>query len=227
MPSNAKTILAGLVFLLSVSQITRVTGCDPFLTRPAPTTYNSAPIDVTSDPIQADYSQPDPIVLNRDGNAYALTPVAKYTISGRIVSQRRYRPGWDYGLAAELSPVDFAMTWGDLAKPESDQYIRYDHGQRFMHYYYDPGKVPFTQQYMIEHSSNTHLIPATPNIDRVIKTVKKNEIAVLDGYLVNMRSLQKQSVYTWSTSLTRKDTGGGACELMYVTEIRIGNAVYR
>lgn len=227
MPSNLKTLLAGALFILGFWQITRVIGCDPFLTRPKPTAFDATPIITSEDPIQTDYTQPEPIVLKRDGNDYVLTPVAKYTISGRIVSTRLYRPGWDFGLAAELSPVDFAMTWGDLANPETDKFIRYDHGQRFMHFYYNPSTVPFKQEYLIEHSSNTHLIPASPTVDRVIKTVKKNEVVVLDGYLVNMTSHQKRGVYTWSTSLTRKDTGGGACELMYVTQVRIGTSVFR
>jgi hypothetical protein len=227
MSSQLKTILAAAIFIICLWKITHVLDWHPFLTRPSPTAYNSAPISVAEDPIQIDYSQPEPFVLTRDGRDYQLTPVAKYTISGRIVSTRHYSAGWDYGLAAELSPVDFAMAWGDLAKPEMDQYIHYDHGQRFMHYRYNPQTVPVSAQYMIEHASNTHLIPASPVVDRVIKTVKTNEIVVLNGYLVNMSSVQGLSHFGWSTSLTRKDTGGGACELMYVTEVRIGNAVFR
>jgi hypothetical protein len=227
MSSQLKTILAAVFFIVSFWKIANVVDWHPFLTRPKPSAVNTSPISTVEDPIQTDYSQPEPFVLTIEGRAYNLTPVAKYSISGRIVSTRHYSSGWDYGLAAELSPVDFAMTWGELAKPEMDQYIHYDHGQRFMHFRYNPQTAPVPQQYMIEHSSNTHLIPANANIDRVIKTVKINEIAALDGYLVNMSSVQGRSRFTWSTSLTRKDTGGGACELMYVTEVRIGNAVYR
>jgi hypothetical protein len=228
---NSKALLLLGVALFIGWHLLHAVGCDPLITRPRADSMSSEPVITSNDPLQTPYSpsSPDekPLVLNRAGIEYNIHPVANYSISGRVVSRRRYYSGWDYGLAADLSPVDFALVWGDLAKTQMDRFISYDHGQRFFHYHYK-NDIPVTADYIISHSSNNHLIPATPKIDRAIKTVKAGELVQVDGYLVNVDAhTQGGGFMSWSTSLTRTDTGGGACELIYVTQLKIGNSIYR
>jgi hypothetical protein len=35
-----------------------------------------------------------------------------------------------------------------------------------------------------------------------------------------------QTVATWNTSTTRSDTGNGACEIVYVTRLQVGERVF-
>ena len=61
-------------------------------------------------------------------------------------------------------------------------------------------------------------------------TIKKNDIVKLDGYLVDIYTDAGEIVA--KTSLSRFDNnatsrGYGACEDMYVTQVQIGNRIYR
>ena len=49
-----------------------------------------------------------------------------------------------------------------------------------------------------------------------IKRVKQDQTVRLQGWLVEIRS---DDGWQWRSSLTREDSGDGACELIYVCEI--------
>jgi hypothetical protein len=61
-----------------------------------------------------------------------------------------------------------------------------------------------------------HLIPASDAVRRSIDRVRPGELVHLEGFLVDAR---RPDGWHWNTSLTREDTGFGACELVYVEEI--------
>src|SRR5690606_12349356 len=65
-------------------------------------------------------------------------------------------------------------------------------------------------------SANMHLIPADSNVRRQLKGVRPGIVVHLRGYLVNA---SRADGFTWNTSLTRNDTGAGACELFYVESV--------
>jgi hypothetical protein len=44
-----------------------------------------------------------------------------------------------------------------------------------------------------------------------------NDLVELEGYLVYV----KGDNFTWNSSLTRNDTGDGACEVLYVEKISV------
>ena len=80
--------------------------------------------------------------------------------------------------------------------------------------------------YIITHSANNHIIPATENVQRALKIIKKRDRVVLEGYLVNLKGTYKGREVRWNTSLSRTDTGNGSCELFYVSKVRIDTRVY-
>ena len=60
--------------------------------------------------------------------------------------------------------------------------------------------------------------------------IKKNDIVKIDGYLVDIYTDKSELVAR--TSMSRTDTnptsrGSGACEDMYVTQIQIGDKIYK
>jgi hypothetical protein len=63
-----------------------------------------------------------------------------------------------------------------------------------------------------------HMIGATDVIERKLKSVRAGQIVKLSGYLVEARGADG---WIWRSSLTRDDTGAGACELVWVTELDI------
>jgi hypothetical protein len=67
-------------------------------------------------------------------------------------------------------------------------------------------------------ATNTHLIPADEAILRQLKRTAPGRVVKLQGYLVNAVG---DDGYRWNSSLTRDDTGAGACELIYVQSVSV------
>ena len=178
-------------------------------------------IDTSRDPIQVPFKADEPIIREIKNGYFIITPVTEYRLSGVVVGKGTYSSDW----GGEISPVDLAISWGRLAQPESSQYIKYTQGNRWYLYQYKPGS-PFDNSYIISHSSNNHIIPATENIRRAVKAVRKKDKIVLEGFLVNVKGIYKEQPVAWNTSLSRTETGSGSCELFYVSKVRIDTKVY-
>ena len=55
------------------------------------------------------------------------------------------------------------------------------------------------------------MIPASPEIDRRLRAVRAGDVIRLRGYLVRVEATDG---WQWRSSLSRADTGAGACELV-------------
>jgi hypothetical protein len=177
-------------------------------------------IDISSDPIQtADIDTIIPgIVLS--GSHFSITPKARYKISGMLISKRRYLRGY----MSRLSPFDYALIWGKV--PQYLDYLKFDQIVRFCLFKYKKG-LPISIEYIGNHLSNNHLIPSTKNIRKALGKAKKEDLIILDGYLVKVFGKDKKGRTTsWSSSMNRTDDGNGACEIIYVTRLRINNDIY-
>jgi hypothetical protein len=62
------------------------------------------------------------------------------------------------------------------------------------------------------------MIPASGEVARQLKSVRAGNMVHLKGYLVEVTSPQG---FRWKSSLTREDTGGGACELILVESLYV------
>ena len=139
-----------------------------------------------------------------------LTIKAEYDIRGVVKGKRKYS---DY--SSLVSDYDVILVWGDLNKEEYDQYINYSQSGRWYHYTYEPGMVK--ERYIANHSANVHLIPENDEVKREIKKIRKNDYIRIEGYLVDVHFENG----AWETSMTRADTGNGACEILFVKELHI------
>jgi hypothetical protein len=63
-----------------------------------------------------------------------------------------------------------------------------------------------------------HMIPADEAVLKTLRNVRRGDLISLDGYLV---SVTGPGGWRWDTSLTRTDTGNGACEIVWVKRIEI------
>ncbi len=204
-------IIGGLLILCLLSS------CD----RPKKSGMDFDNIDTSGDPIQTSYKSEEPIVKETKNGHFTITQVAEYKLSGMVVSKETYSDDWN----AKVSPIDLAIVWGKLAEPENAPYITYSQSNRWYFYQYK-AESPFDNSFVISHSANNHIIPANENIREAVKTIGKRDKIVLEGFLVNIKGTYEGRAVTWNTSLTRKDTGDGSCELFYVTKVRIDTDVY-
>jgi len=204
-----KYIILLLLFLLQ--------GCSS----PVPSGEDYTEINVSGKPIQIPLKNVEPMTMEGKDYSFTISPLTSYKISATVAGKKFYSSGWQ----AKVSPVDLALAWGKLAEPEYDTYITYSQSDRWYFYEYKHGS-PFTNPYVINHSSNNHVIPAADNILSAIKTIKKKERITLEGYLVHVHGRYQGGPFWWRSSQTRSDTGNGSCEVFYVTKIRVGNKIY-
>jgi len=68
------------------------------------------------------------------------------------------------------------------------------------------------------NSANVHISPYNEEIEKQINDLKKDDLIYLEGYLVNI--LDESNNYRFISSLSRTDTGAGACEVLLVTGVK-------
>jgi hypothetical protein len=68
------------------------------------------------------------------------------------------------------------------------------------------------------HSAKMHMIARDGAIERRLKSIRAGNMVHIKGFLVEVSA---QEGWRWKSSLTRDDTGGGACELILVESLDI------
>jgi hypothetical protein len=143
---------------------------------------------------------------------FQITPRAEYDIEARVLSVEPSR--MDVG--AKLSPFDFAVGWGPMSDSAVLEHFRITQGARFFTIYPDEDAIDIHTALL--GSANMHLIPATGSVRDQLEKVRPGNVVRLRGYLVGVAG---PNGYRWETSLSREDTGAGACELFYVETVEI------
>ncbi len=138
---------------------------------------------------------------------YELTPRAAFSLEARVLSAEGYR--WDGG--ADLAPVDLALGWGPMSDSTMLGRFKVTQGARFYTLY--PRDEAVDLALALRHSANMHLIPASDAVRRTLESARAGQLVSLRGLLVDAA---RPDGFRWRTSLTREDTGAGACELVYV-----------
>lgn len=164
---------------------------------------------VSRDPVQIDRTDLKPFTVGR----FQLTPAAAFTVEARVLSTEKYYLGRE----AELSPVDLALGWGPMSDSAVLDQLQISQGGRF-YFYRWPDAPPIPPTDIVEHSANMHMIPANDAIKSRLNAVNKGQIVKLSGYLVRV---QAADGWRWNSSMTRSDSGEGACELLWVKSITV------
>ena len=163
------------------------------------------------DPVQIILNEQETVYISVDEVNIPIVLLAEYTVEGVVKSKTKYT---DY--PSRISQYDVALAWGDLNVREIDSHIRYSQSGRWYYYNYDQN-ISVSSSYIAEHSANVHLINKDLLVLKKIENLGVNDHIKLIGYLVNVNFDNG----TWESSLTRTDTGNGACEIMYVTDVEL------
>jgi len=159
------------------------------------------------EPQQNDLEDAPVTVLGR----WQLTPRARYDITARVLSREDYH----FDALSDLIPEDLALGWGPMSDNRVLRAFRITQGARF--YSWMPKEAPpIPRQAVIEHSANTHVIPAGAAVGRQLKRLRVGQVVHLTGFLVN--AVRDDGAYV-QTSLTRTDTGPGSCEVLLVEQV--------
>lgn len=161
-------------------------------------------------PAQNDFPSPRPPMAFKDA---VLQPLATFSLTARVLSRDDCR----FDAESDLSPTDLALGWGRMSDTAVLRNIDISQGGRF--YHWQVREFPIPRREIETHSANMHMIPADALVARELERVRVGDVVVLDGYLVEA---DKANGWKWRSSMTRDDTGNGACELVYVQSLSIG-----
>lgn len=162
------------------------------------------------DPVQS--SVPDENA--RPMNGFELTNLAAYDITARILSTQDY----SYGRESELSPIDLAVGWGRMSDESVLNQLKISQTGRWMNWRTKGKTLPIPQSEISQHSANMHMIPANSDVEAELMDLYKGQVVHLTGSLVRARAADG---WRWTSSLSRTDKGGRACEVFYVESVTV------
>ena len=140
-----------------------------------------------------------------------LTPLAGFSVDARVLSREDYHTGRE----ADLSPTDLALGWGAMRDDAVLSRLDISQSGRWYHYAWR-GDPPLPPDDIARSSANMHLIPANTNVADALHRVRRDDRVRIDGWLVEADA---PDGWHWRSSLTRDDSGDGACEVIYVCAI--------
>jgi hypothetical protein len=143
---------------------------------------------------------------------YRITALQRFSLAARVLGAERYR--FDRG--AELAPVDLALGWGPMSDTAVLEQIDISQSNRF--YLWRVAQLPIPRHDIEANSANMHMIPADTIIEDTLKGVRVGQVVRISGYLVEVAGADG---WRWRSSLTRDDTGNGACELVWVESLQV------
>jgi hypothetical protein len=113
-----------------------------------------------------------------------------------------------------------ALCWGKIAENGTYRRLKWSQGNRW--YFWRAGEdFGYSNDFIAGHSSNNHLIPSTPNLEKAVKGLKEGDAVELAGHLADVAATKQTRNYWWNSSMTTEDRGDGACEIIYLTRLKV------
>lgn len=142
-----------------------------------------------------------------------LTPLAGFSVDARVLGREDYHLGKE----VDFSPTDLALGWGRMTDDAVLSRLNISQGGRWYHYSWrDEPPIPVDE--IVRSSANMHMVPADAAVAKALGRVAKGDRIRIDGWLLQIDG----GNWRWRSSLTRDDSGGGACEVVYVCAISPG-----
>lgn len=176
--------------------------------------------ELFQEPVQEPGDIPAPFDASQKGFAYTVYPQFNYELWGMVVSSHYAGSFLDYAHEMwkdYLNIKDLCVIWGHNLETGAFRKIKF-WSRDFTCYYSWPDQE-VGRQFSQSHISNNHLITEDLRLRKLIKSVKRGDQVRLKGWLAKYG--HKGSQVVRGTSTTRKDTGGQACETIYVTEFEV------
>jgi len=166
------------------------------------------PVSSFDDAIQTEQAAPAFHMANA-----TLTPLAAFSISGRVLSREDYH----FGRESQLSPTDLALGWGPMSAPGLAERLQVSQGGRWYRYRWGGEGPPLPPADIASHSANMHMVPADAAAASELAQVRAGDMVRIDGWLLR---IDGDEGWRWQSSMSRTDVGAGACELVLVCRLR-------
>ncbi len=174
--------------------------------------------ELTREPTQVEVKE-RPFTVETGGMTYTVSPLYTYEITGLVVSQHQTDSLFDYyhDLWGDTFNVkDVCIVWGENALSGIYKNLEFKNGSWTCYVRTDSRET--WSQFNMDEFSNNHLLTASPKIKSMLDTIRPGDQVRIKGHLV---SYSHASGFERGTSITRTDTGNGACETIYISEVQI------
>ncbi len=145
---------------------------------------------------------------------YKISPLAEFNIKAKVLSKKRYR----FDREADLSSIDLALGWGRMSDEQVLEEFTISQSGRW--YRWQTKSLPIPRKEIETSSANMHLIAKDQTVEDTLNLIRMGDVVTLSGKLVKAVA---PDGWRWNSSLTRNDTGAGACELLFVEKVMIEN----
>lgn len=153
-----------------------------------------------------------PQAFVHEGHTFNLR--ARYDITARVLRKEIYRIDGGAGLA----PVDLGVGWGPMSDTAIIEQLDFEQMGRFFYWTPRDARFPLPPREVNRHAAQMHMIPSTAALESRLKALRPGQRVTIQGWLVDIRG---PGGFTWNTSLTRDDSGNGACEIVYVESLSV------
>jgi hypothetical protein len=143
---------------------------------------------------------------------FVVSPLAAFSIEARVLGREDYRLGPE----SAISPTDLALGWRRMAQPEVYEPLGITQSGRWYRYRWGANGPPIPLPEIVRSSANMHMVPADESVARALDRVRPAQMVRIQGWLIEAR---RDDGWAWRSSLTRADSGDGACELVYVCSL--------
>lgn len=141
-----------------------------------------------------------------------FTPQAGFSLEARVLSREDY----SLGRESRFSPTDLALGWGPMAAPGMADRLNVSQGSRWYRYRWGADGPPLPLPTIVRNSANMHMVPFDATVARQLDRIKDGDVVRIHGWLLH---IDDPSGWRWHSSLSREDSGSGACELVLVCSI--------
>ncbi|TCK03145.1 hypothetical protein [Marinobacterium mangrovicola] len=138
---------------------------------------------------------------------YTLEALAGFELEARVLGLESYRLDRE----SDLAKYDLALGWQRMSDNRVLEKIDITQSGRW--YRWKTEQFPIPRREIERSSANMHMVPANDWIEKQIGKLGPGDLVRIRGYLIKAESADG---WHWKSSLTREDTGNGACELVYV-----------
>jgi hypothetical protein len=142
-----------------------------------------------------------------------VTALANFRVRARVLLAEHY---W-WGRDAAVSPVDLTLGWRLMSNQEILDGLHLYRMRRAYAWTARDGKLPASQDEIIAHSANMHMVPSTDELAARLRAIKRGDLVDISGYLIEIKFADNG---IWRSSLIRTDTGNGGCELVWVIGVK-------
>lgn len=173
------------------------------------------------EPIQTE-TDVAPFTKEKGGIVYNITPIYNYELYGLVVSYHHSKSWLDYyheKWKDFINIKDICVVWGYNIETEVYKEMKFNSGSWTCYFEFKSGTTQEVwSKFKNDSGSNNHLLSDIEEVNEMIMNVKEGDQVYLKGYLVEYSYGEE---FRRGTSITRTDTGNGACETIYVTDFQI------